>query len=44
MDSLEGIVNKCLEKEPQKRYQNAATLSEDLYALSASHARESGVP
>jgi serine/threonine protein kinase len=34
MDKLEGIVNKCLEKRPDNRYQNAATLSDDLYSLS----------
>ena len=38
MDKLEGIVNKCLEKVPDNRYQNAGTLADDLYSLSAKHA------
>ena len=33
MDSLEGIVHKCLEKRPEERYQNAVTLADDLYSL-----------
>lgn len=37
-DRLEGIVNKCLEKVPDNRYQNASTLSDDLYSLSHNHA------
>ncbi|MEJ2109633.1 MAG: protein kinase [Acidobacteriota bacterium] len=37
MNQLEEIVNKCLQKIPDNRYQNAATLSEDLYSLDANH-------
>ncbi len=39
MEELESVINKCLEKKPDERYQNAATLSEDLYSLSANHPR-----
>lgn len=39
MDPLEGIVRKCLEKKPEERYQNAATLADDLYSLFLKQAR-----
>ena len=37
---LEGIINKCLEKVPDKRYQNAGTLADDLYSLSINHTKD----
>ncbi len=37
MDNLAGIVNKCLEKAPANRYQNAVTLADDLYSLNTNH-------
>jgi eukaryotic-like serine/threonine-protein kinase len=39
MNKLEVIVNKCLEKVPDNRYQNAGTLADDLYSLSANHTK-----
>jgi predicted esterase len=37
-EELQRIVSRCLEKDPQKRYQSAAELGADLHALHASRA------
>jgi serine/threonine protein kinase len=34
-DRLADIVNKCLQKEPENRYQSASIIAKDLYALNA---------
>lgn len=37
--ALDAIVERCLKKEPEKRYQTAAELADDLYRLEAAAAR-----
>ena len=40
--AMDAIIEKCLRKEPAKRYQTAAEVRDDLLRLEAAAARQSG--